>query len=139
MNILFVSESIWMEGVVYDLHILAEGLSLLGHKVYAIDPGEQSEKQHDSDLPCEFQKVSRTHPEACVYLKSPRFKKPYLGKFSIKIPGKKYIYRFRKIYSEIEKVLRDEKIDIIVLYSVARSGVQTVRLAKKYDIPVVFR
>ena len=130
-----------MLGVVYDLHILAEGLSLLGHKVYAIDPGEQSEKQHDSNLPSEFQKVSRTFSEACVLLKSPRFPRPSLGKFSInpEIPGVKHIYRFRKIYSEIDKVLRDEKIDIIVLYSAARSAVQTVRLAKKYNIPVVFR
>jgi len=141
MRILFVSESIWMAGVVYDLHIFAEGLSLLGHKVYAIDPGEQSEKKHNSDLPSEFQKVSRIFSEACVLFKSPRFPRPSLGKFSINpgIPGVKHIYRFRKIYSEIDKVLRNEKIDIIVLYSAARSGVQTVHLAKKYNIPVVFR
>ena len=139
MNILFVSESVWMSGVVYDLHIMAEGLSMLGHKIYAVDPGEIAKNYTDSDLPCEFQKVSRIHSEACVHLKSPRLKKSYFGKSSIKITGRMHIYRFYKIYSEIEKVLRDKGIDIIVLYSAARSGLQTVRLAKKYNVPVVFR
>ncbi|GEM_PF-468638 len=141
MNILFVSESIWMKGVVYDLHILAEGLSLLGHKVYAIDPGEQADEGHNGVLSSEVREVFRAFPEAKVRLRSPRFHRPSLGKLSInlEIQGVRHIYRFSKIYSEIDKVLKEEKIDMILLYSAARSGIQAVQAAKRYNIPVVFR
>ena len=37
MNILFVHEVDWLEKVVFDIHFLAESLSLLGHQVYIID------------------------------------------------------------------------------------------------------
>ncbi len=140
MKILFVSESVWMVGVVYDLHILAEGLSLLGHEVYAIDPGVQTEEKHIDISKNEFQKVSRAFPEATVNLVSPRLPKPTLFNFNIDfLHAFTLINRYRRLYLEIEEVLKNNKIDIIVLYSAVRSGRQTVLLARKYKIPVVFR
>ncbi len=37
MNILFIHEVDWINKVVFDIHSLAEALSLLGHRVFAID------------------------------------------------------------------------------------------------------
>ena len=37
MNILFVHEVEWLHKVVFDIHLLSEALSLLGHQVFAID------------------------------------------------------------------------------------------------------
>lgn len=134
MRILFVSESLWMEGVVYDLHIVAEGLSLLGHKVFAIDPGCYC------DEPSPTRVVHRVFPEARVELRSPHSPALSLGNLSLDtIPAARRLYAAYRRYLEIGRYLDDEKIDIIVLYSAARSGIQTVRLAKKRKIPVVFR
>ena len=37
VNILFIHEVDWINKVVFDIHSLAEALSLLGHCVFAID------------------------------------------------------------------------------------------------------
>jgi glycosyltransferase involved in cell wall biosynthesis len=140
MKILFVSESIWMAGVVYDLHIMAEGLSLLGHKVYAIDPGEDVDIRQFRFLPSQTLEACRVYPEASVHLRIPRFPRLFLGNYSIdKISVSRYLYKFFGRYSEINRFLKSEKIDIIVLYSAVRNGIQTSYLTKKYKIPIVFR
>lgn len=140
MKILFVSESVWQVGVVYDVHVLAEGLSLLGHEVYAIDPGQRIEKsfENSSEL---FQKTSRALPNARVYLRSATL--PYLSpSWRSRFKSHRiinHIERYKILYKELEEILISCKIDIIVLYSAVRLGIQTVRLAKKYRIPVIFR
>ena len=37
MNVLFVHEVDWLSKVVFDIHSLAEALSLRGHHVFAVD------------------------------------------------------------------------------------------------------
>ena len=37
MNVLFIHEVDWLAKVVFDIHTLAESLSLRGHRIYAID------------------------------------------------------------------------------------------------------
>ncbi len=135
MNILFVSESIWMQGVVYDLHMLAEGLALRGHKVYAVDPGYYA----DGADGAETKEVYRVFPQARVELTSPRFKHCYVGRRCVTNSGLRLVHMNYKRYRLLDEVLCRRKIDVIVLYSAARNGVQTVLLAKKYGIPVVFR
>lgn len=114
-----------MGGVVYDLHILAEGLSLLGHEVLAFDPGQESEGARPA---AEFSEVWRVFKNAKVRLKSPRF-----------LQGANLWLKHRQRYKELKTILEKEKIDVIVLYSAARNGLQTIHLAAKYKIPVVFR
>ena len=41
--------------------------------------------------------------------------------------------------SNYKKTIEEENIDVIVLYSVPTNGIQTLRIAKRYNIPVVFR
>jgi glycosyltransferase involved in cell wall biosynthesis len=141
MKVLFVSESVWMQGVVYDLHVLAEGLSLLGHEVYAIDPGGWSSESRFGLAGGEARDVARVYPEARVHLRSPRFPRlPTLGPLPVAIiPGLGFLLGVFSRYSEIRRTVRDEKIDVIVLYSALNSGLQTVRLARRFKIPVVFR
>lgn len=68
MRILFVSESVWRQGPVFDLHMLAEGLVELGHIVYAIDPGEEYDQ---SDLLWRQHQVARYTNSNVVTLISP--------------------------------------------------------------------
>jgi len=134
MNVLFVHEVDWLAKVVFDMHFLAESLSLLGHKVFAID----YESMWRRDGPFDFgnlrtrqvEGVSRAFPGASVCLRRPGF---------IKLPGLSRLSVAFTHYFEIQKMLRERDIDAIMLYAVPTSGLQTVHLARKFNIPVVFR
>lgn len=127
MNILFIHEVDWMRKVVYDVHMLSEAMSLRGHNVYAID--YESMWQRNGSSPHNI-KVSRVFPDACVNLIRPAF---------IKLPVISRMSAFISHYFAIDKVIKERKIDVILLYSVPTNGLQAVYWAKKYKIPVVFR
>jgi glycosyltransferase involved in cell wall biosynthesis len=129
MNILFVSEYDWLESVVFDLHMLSEGLSLLGHQVYAIDR-EWGIGSRFRFRTREIKDVARAFPEGRVLLRRPGF---------MNFPGLGLLSTALTHYWEIKKIIRERKIDVIVLYAVLVSGLQSVYLAKKLNIPIVFR
>ncbi|WP_027720321.1 glycosyltransferase [Maridesulfovibrio zosterae] len=140
MRILFVSESIWDLGPVFDLHMLAEGLSQLGHTVFAVDPGRDNIEFPNQDIRSKHSEQLRAFESGTVHLRSPRFD-PRLGSMQ-GVRGALQLYqlhRWQRRYQQIETVLKEESIDVIVLYSGVRNGIQTVRLARKYGVPVVFR
>ena len=134
MNILFIHEVDWLRKVVFEIHTLSELLSLSGHRVYAID----YESMWVKDNPLDFgrlntevvNKVARSYPEASVSLIRPGF---------IKIPGISRLSAAFTHYREIRRTIREKDIDVIILYSIPTNGLQTVHLAKKFRIPVVFR
>lgn len=134
MNILFIHEVDWLKKVAFDIHSLAEGLSLLGHQVYAIDY-ESGWRRNGflnlADLKTkELDGISRTLSGAKVHLRRPGFIKiPALSRISVAVTQ----------YLEIEKTIKEKAIDAIVLYSVPTNGLQVIYLAKKYKIPVLFR
>jgi glycosyltransferase involved in cell wall biosynthesis len=134
MNILFVHEVDWISKPVFDIHFLAEGLSLRGHKVYAIDYEDTWKKRGFFDFGSlktrEIKGVSRAFPGSSVDVLHPGF---------IKIPGLSRISAALTGRREISKTIREKKIDAIILFSVPTTGLQTVSLAKKYKIPVLFR
>ena len=134
MNILFIHEIDWLKKVVFEIHTLSELLSLFGHRVYVID----YESMWKRDKLLDFgnlrtrviDNVNRSYSDAKVELRRPGF---------IKIPG---ISRFSAVftqYREIHKTIIEKKIDAIVLYSVPTNGWQAIHLAKKYNIPIIFR
>lgn len=107
-------------------------MSLLGHKVYAIDYESMWVKKGLFDLykRTETLNVSRVYPEAPVSLIRPGFLKvPVLSRISASISH----------YFAINKTLKEKRIDAIVLYSVPTNGLQTLHAARKRGIPVVFR
>ncbi len=134
MNILFVHEVDILHKVVFEIHNLAEALSLLNHKVYAIDYENEWNKngllQFGSLKTREVDGVSRALPGASVCLRRPGF---------IKIPGLSRLSASLTHYLEIQRTIREENIDIIMLYSVPTNGLQTIHLAKRFKVPVVFR
>jgi glycosyltransferase involved in cell wall biosynthesis len=134
VNILFIHEVDWLNKVVFDIHSLSEALALLGHQVYAIDYESLWTKNSLFDFGSlrtkEVANAARVHPEATLILRSPGF---------IKIPGISRLSAGLTQYLEIRKTIIEKKIDAIVLYAVATNGLQTLQLAKKAHIPVVFR
>jgi len=134
MNVLFIHEVDWLNKVVFDIHSLAESLSLLGHQVYAIDYENTWHRNGFLGLGSlktkELDGISRAFSGAAVHLRRPGF---------IKVPGLSRISAGVTHYLEISKTIREKDIDAIVLYSAATNGLQTLRLANKFNIPVVFR
>jgi len=134
MNVLFVHEVDWLNKVVLDFHNLAESLSHLNHRVYAIDYENAWKRNGFFTLGSletqEFEGVSRAIPEATVSLRRPGF---------IKIPGLSRLSAGCTHYLEIQRTIREKDIDVIVLYSVPTNGLQAIRLARKHGVPVVFR
>lgn len=134
MNILFVHEVDWLSKVAFEIHDLAEALSLLNHRVYAIDYENGWRRNGASRLGSlktkEFDGVSRVLPGASVCLRRPGF---------IRIPGLSRLSASFTHYREIQRTIREKNIDVIVLYSVPTNGLQTIHLARKFSIPVVFR
>ena len=143
MNILFITKNDWLRSVVYDLHILAEGLSLQGHQVYAIDLVGVRKG--------EVKNVARAFPGAKVELRRADYISPLvlptLGTLSIGVvPGLSYVSRtITRIYSaitcflEIRRTIKNKNIDAIVLYSAVNESLWSIRLARWFHIPIVFR
>lgn len=125
MNILFIHEVSWTKKPVFDLHWIAESMSLLGHKVYVL--------YYDSmwgNGSSQSSVGGRAFSEAKVELISPPF---------IKMPVVSRVSAFVSHFWAIKRVIEEKRIDAIVLYSVPTNGLQVVYWAKKYNIPVVFR
>jgi glycosyltransferase involved in cell wall biosynthesis len=116
------------------MHNFAEALSLLGHKVYAIDYRNKWKKNNLFDFgtlnTTEYPEVSRAIQGSSVCLRSPGF---------IKIPGISRLSASITQLSEIKKTIKEKNIDVIMLYSVPTNGLQVISLAKKSGIPIVFR
>ena len=118
VNILFVHEISYLRDPVWEWHQLAELLSIRGHNVYAIDYGSTRYQEMD---------IARVYPDAKVHLiRPPSFGFDRLG------------YGLYS-YSITIKVLREHKIDVVILYSAPTNGVQTILATKRLGIPVVFR
>ena len=133
MNVLFVHEVDWSTKVVFDLHSLSELLSSFGHNVFVIDFKVADNRKSLSlgSLRTEELKLAgRAHSDASITLIRPgSFNAPFLDRASA----------FLTHYVAIEEAIKNNKIEIIVLYSVPTNGYQIIRLARKYGIPIVFR
>jgi len=128
LNILFTHEISYLRDPIFELHTLAELLSLREHNAYAVDYG----REQGSGLLSGYQEmdVARVYTQAKVHLIRPPFLKiPVLGRLGYS----SYIYT---IYI---RVLRGKNVDAIILYSAPTNGVQLILAAKKLGIPVVFR
>lgn len=134
MNVLFIHEVDWLKKVVFDIHTLAESLSMRGHRVYAIDYEDTWTRRGLSDMGTlktrEIPDISRAFKNAPVTLIKPGF---------IKIPGLSRLSAACTHRRAIKQVIKDKEIDVIVLYSVATNGLQTLNAARKLNIPVVYR
>ena len=134
MRILFVHEVDWLKKVVFDIHSLAECLSMRGHRVFAIDYENTWQRDNTLDLGSlkakQFDSISRAIKGSSVSLTHPGF---------IKIPGLSRLSAALTSYREIRNLIIREKIDAIILYSVPTTGFQTLSIAKKHGVPVLFR
>ncbi|TRZ83601.1 MAG: glycosyltransferase [Actinobacteria bacterium] len=134
MRFLFVHEVNWRSKVTYEIHDIPELLSLAGHTVFFIDYPEVS--SDESSLRPRFFRTtvstehSRAHKGSSVEVLTP-------GRI---LPGlADRLIASLTFVPLLIKTIRNEKIDLIVLYGVPTNGWQTVVISKILRVPIIFR
>ena len=116
--------------VIFEMHEFPEMLAIAGHDVHFLEFPEDSGIRRTSLRTKSAAISGRAYPTARINLISP----PNLG------GG--FIDRMLApitVIPILRKLISNGGFDVIVLYAVPTSGWQTVRIAKKAGVPVVFR
>lgn len=134
MNILVVHEIDWQNKVAYDVHEFPELLSLRGHRVIFVDYEESYARRGRADLvrwrTHTVEHAHRVYEGASVEIRTPGlFKVPLLDRLS------SIFFQ----YVEIERTIRRESIDVVLLYAMPTSGLSAIAAARLHRVPVVFR
>jgi glycosyltransferase involved in cell wall biosynthesis len=130
LKILFVHEVNYRSKVIFEMHEFPEMLAIAGHEVHFLEFPEGTGLRRAS-LRTRSNLISgRAYPKARLHLITP----PNLGGgfFDRLLAPITVIPKLRQLISKGE-------FDVVVLYAVPTSGWQTVRIAKKAGVPVVFR
>lgn len=134
MNILVVHEKNWRAKNVFELQSYAESLSLKGHNVHAIEYDEVWERKGFLDILSlktqKFQGIHRAFDNASVTLWRPG---------TVKLRGVSRLVAGLTFCQVFTQVVKQENINVVLMYSVPTYGVQTSLLAKWFNIPVLFR
>jgi glycosyltransferase involved in cell wall biosynthesis len=134
MRLLFVHEVNWRRKVVYEIHDFPELLAARGHEVVFIDYPEDDRPQGLArivDLRTKVQHgATRAHDGPGIEVRTPgRVLPPPLDRLVASLTH----------VPEIRGQLRRGRFDAVVLYGVPTNGWQTVGLAHRYGVPVLFR
>ena len=130
MNILFVHEVDWLKKITYEIHHLSEIFSLKGHNVYAVDipdPGLFSLKK---EVWKNIESYNRIYDDSSVKV----FRTPI-----IPIKGLNRISALATSEYFIKKILRENNIDIVFVYSIVNNIQATIRACKEAKIPMIHR
>jgi len=132
--ILFVYEMDWLKKVIYEIHHIPELLSSFGHKIIVFDYEGEWKIRGLRDIfqlrTKKWPKVSRAYDQGHVTVYRPGF---------VKIPGFSRLSAMITNFVELNRLMRQGEIDAVILYSVPTQGLQTIYLAARYRIPVIFR
>jgi glycosyltransferase involved in cell wall biosynthesis len=130
MNILIIHEVDWLKKVTYEIHHLSEMFSLYGHKSFAIDVPDPGKTTFSKSITKPIYNYHRVYDNASVTL----FRTPI-----IPIKGLHRISAYLNSYRFIKKILKENNIDVVLLFGVVTNGKATVRACKELKIPVVHR
>ncbi len=130
MRILFVHEVSYRKKVIYEMHEFPELLSLRGHEVTFLEFDEGKKFWQAKRWPKREMISGRVHTQAKVDLIRP---------FQLGIPGLDRLLATITVIPTLNSLLKNGNFDAVVLYAVPTYGLQTLWLARKHNVPVVFR
>ena len=131
MNILIIHEVEWIKKVIFEPHHFAELFSITGNNVFVIDCPSPDLKNISRGFRTQtIKNFHRVYDDASITLIRPK---------SLRVKGLNRLTYFFTCKKDIEKTILENNIEIILLYGVATNGLQTIQVAKKLNIPVVFR
>jgi glycosyltransferase involved in cell wall biosynthesis len=130
MKILFVHEVSYSKKVIFEMHEFPELLSLKGHEITFLEFDEGRRFWDKRSRSIEKEVGGRVHPNATINLARP---------FQLGIPGLDRLLAVFTVIPKLRSLFRHGRFDVVVLYAVPTFGPQTIRIARKAGIPVVFR
>jgi len=130
LKILFIHEVNYRSKVIFEMHEFPELLAIAGHEVHFLEFPEDTGLKNAS-LRTKMHLISgRAYPAAKIHLITPpNFGGGFIDRLLAPIT----------VIPQIRKLISKGDFDVVVLYAVPTSGWQTVRIAKKAGVPVVFR
>ena len=130
MKILFIHEVNYRSKVIFEMHEFPEMLAIAGHEVHFLEFPEGTGIRSSSLRTRSTTISGRAYPKARINLITP----PNLGGgFTDRLMAP------ITVIPQLRKLISKGGFDVVVLYAVPTSGWQTVRIAKKAGVPVVFR
>lgn len=130
MNILIVHEIDWFNKVIFEPHHLAELFSK-NNKVFVIDCKDADVKNLSKGIRTQIIKdTHRIYDDASITVIHPP---------SILLKGFNRFTHFLFCKNTIKNTVIKNNIQVILLYSVATNGIQTIEIAKELEIPVIYR
>lgn len=130
MKILFIHEVNYRNKVIFEMHEFPELLALRGHDVTFFHFPESPDEPRRSARTTRETIRGRVHPETTITLVTP----PTLGGGTVD----RYVAPIIDVPA-LRREIADGGYDVIVLYAVPTTGWQTIALAKRHGVPVVFR
>ncbi|KGA21260.1 hypothetical protein GM51_2990 [freshwater metagenome] len=130
MRILFVHEVSYRKKVIFEMHEFPELLSLRGHEVTFLEFDEGRKFWQAKQAPQREMISGIVHPEAKIDLVRP---------FQLGVPGLDRLLATLTVLPTLDRLLKKGNFDAVVLYAVPTYSLQTIWLAKKHKVPVVFR
>ena len=130
MKILFIHEVNYRSKVIFEMHEFPELLAIAGHEVHFLEFPEDTGIRNASIRTRSNLISGRAYPKAKIHLITP----PTIGGGFID-----RILAPITVIPQLRKLIRKGGFDVVMLYAVPTSGWQTVRIAKKAGVPVVFR
>jgi glycosyltransferase involved in cell wall biosynthesis len=130
LNLLFVHEVSYEKKPIFEMQEFPEHLAARGHKVTFLQFDEGYNFWRDKRQPTEKTISGRVLPETSIKIVTPH---------QFGIPGVDRLYATLSVWPELDRMLKSEKFDAIVLYAVPTYGRQVIQLAKKHGVPVIFR
>ena len=130
MKILFIHEVNYRSKVIFEMHEFPEMLAIAGHEVHFLEFPEGTGIRSASIRTKSILISGRAYPKARINLITP----PNIGGGFID-----RILALITVLPQLRKLISKGGFDVVVLYAVPTSGWQTVRIAKKAGVPVVFR
>jgi len=112
------------------MHEFPELLSLRGHDITFLEFDEARKFWQKGQAPRSEVIQGRVHPEARINLSRP---------FQVGIPGVDRILALFTVLPTLRKLFRNHNFDAVVLYAVPTYGLQTLWLAKRFKVPVLYR
>jgi glycosyltransferase involved in cell wall biosynthesis len=133
MKILVVHEVNYLSKIIYEFQILPEILSMLGHEVTIVDYDDTWQSGNGSRWALrttEHAKVHRAYESAAVTVRRPGM---------IHVPVLSIISGAITSGIEVNRLLRDSKVDVVMLYGLPTVGLQTIFASRRHGVPIVFR
>jgi glycosyltransferase involved in cell wall biosynthesis len=130
MNILIIHEVDWVKKVTFEIHHLSELFSLKGHNVYAIDVPDPGKISINNNFKKDIEHFHRIYDNSSVKL----FRTPI-----IPIKGLSRISAYFTSYSFIKNFLKENNVDIVLLYSIVTNAKATIKACKECNIPIINR